>query len=647
MPKSFGAHHLNFSGKMQNNLSEQEQIRQKRLQKLMQHQQNVKQGDESGEPKVVKITISPKPLLELGKAKESQSKRATSTSSKETPTTTILSAQSTSSSPKSSKVDTSVAQQAFFSMSDSQWESQVSQSVLQVSLSSLPMLEQELISEGLPLELNSQIWERALFAKFETVSDFDYLVCCWVRAEQKLENLSRLPQQDVVKRRRLKLLDIQDLLLNYCGLLMNLDTCEMFPSTHNHGSAIFGILLARSDDVETRYPRNFIEALLCKFKNSGIDEILSTTVLAIVKEMITKPLYEKDFRLPIRALYYLISFKTIADFIITMPGWCSADVDARKAETNTILGPFFSRTSTFPDSDGQFVTKFFGTGNGIVEDLVSEHGVGGRNFGNIRATQESLQLLSLEVGKSLKDICMSFIKTSTQGKESILSYFYRMLELNRKRSRLQVNRMEVCSEGFIGNITNVSKLLVDPILDGTFSKLDLIDPLFFMYQNRIDISEETRINADLETAIGMTKTFTQAYPSHPAPNFVTEIFYLTLFAHHLGPLSSIRLFKSFTKELDAMKAELERANKIFESDAWSKMDAFTRNANEQGFKRLKSHVDQLVGIKLALEGAIMSVQGIEDSLRFYDLVMIWLVKMAVGQNSKVSWAALAAGDTCG
>ena len=621
-----------FLVKMQQNedRKQQEEMRQKRLEKLAQQQQQAKeQALPAKQP-----NLTPKPMLEPPQV---QPKVAAKT----TPLPTVAS-------PKMPKRDSLTAEQAFLRMTDAQWESQVSQSIFGLTISSLPELEQEFLQEGLPLELNSQVWERVLFAKFQGEGDFEYLVNCWKRAQTKLGNLSKIKQeQDVVKRRSQKLLELQDLLLNYCGLFLNPETCEMFPLNHTDGAGVFGAKLCRIENIETEYPRSFIDSIIQKFKDSGLDIIVSCTILALMKEMNSKKLYNPDYRLPVRALFYLISFKDIANLIVQMPEWCNGQLDARRAETDSVLGPFFSRPSTFPDSDSMFVTSYFGTGNEIVEDLVSENAVGGRNYGNIKSAQDALHLIAAETASSLKDICMSFIKASPEGKEAILYYFYKMLQLNMKRSHLQVDRAVVCSEGFIYNITNVCKLLVDPILDANFSKLGLIDPFYFMYQKRLDISEETRINVDLESAVYISKSFMANNPNHPTPNFVTEIFYLTIAAHHYGPLSAIRLYKNFTKELEGMQAQLSRVHNVYESGAWNSIDAFTRNSNEQGYRRLKKHVDQLLGVKIAFEGAIMSVHEIEDTLRFYDLVMLWLVKMAVGPEKNVSWSALATGDSCG
>jgi ubiquitin conjugation factor E4 B len=73
--------------------------------------------------------------------------------------------------------------------------------------------------------------------------------------------------------------------------------------------------------------------------------------------------------------------------------WKPSFANARSIEFVTILGPMFSRPTTFPDGDPDLVLNYFGSNGGIADDLFDyERGsIGDRNMGNVRSSQTSLQ----------------------------------------------------------------------------------------------------------------------------------------------------------------------------------------------------------------------------------------------------------------
>jgi ubiquitin conjugation factor E4 B len=104
------------------------------------------------------------------------------------------------------------------------------------------------------------------------------------------------------------------------------------------------------------------------------------------------------------------------------------------------------------------------------------------------------------------------------------------------------------------NILHVCLSLCDPILDHRYSKQHLIHDHYLLLSSRLDVSDDTRINAD-KTAVD---EFIKTIPSSPSFNFVTEIFYMTLAYHHYGALSIIRHSGNMTKHIQRMKEQLDK-----------------------------------------------------------------------------------------
>ena len=101
-----------------------------------------------------------------------------------------------------------------------------------------------------------------------------------------------------------------------------------------------------------------------------------------------------------------------------------------------------------------------------------------------------------------------------------------------------------------------------------------IDPLYYVHSSRIDLKDETRINVTSEEATEWEKqnqsfgpffssSTTPVYsirPSAPPPNFISEIFYLTLAMSHYGYLRTIQTFNDLGKHTYELQRHLDRLN---------------------------------------------------------------------------------------
>lgn len=207
-----------------------------------------------------------------------------------------------------------------------------------------------------------------------------------------------------------------------------------------------------------------------------------------------------------------------------------------------------------------------------------------------------------------------------------------------------MNRLEVSTDGFMHNLTQVCKKLCEPIMDIQFSKINLIDSTYFLHSDRIEISEETRINVDQVGCQEIRKKWNEETPTKPTPNFVTEIFFLTVAFHHFGLLSTMRYYKNFCKELEDMQKHGSRFIEMRNSGQFETMNPMQRAAHEQGLLRLQGELDKLVGVKLAMESALLDTVMLEQSIQFYGLVMMWLIKCATGTKDAIPWFRVAQGE---
>jgi ubiquitin conjugation factor E4 B len=124
---------------------------------------------------------------------------------------------------------------------------------------------------------------------------------------------------------------------------------------------------------------------------------------------------------------------------------------------------------------------------------------------------------------------------------------------NHKRRALQVDHKTVSSDAFMVNVTVILDRLCEPFMDATFSKVDKIDIDYLRRSPRVDIKDETKINADQQASDDFYSVKVDG-----ASNFISEVFFLTVAAHHYGTEAANSKLSSLQKDVKWLKKELER-----------------------------------------------------------------------------------------
>lgn len=285
-------------------------------------------------------------------------------------------------------------------------------------------------------------------------------------------------------------------------------------------------------------------------------------------------------------------------------------VSAPAIEKNTILGPFF-RISPLQTE----VTMVYFSGPRTMDK------------NRIQASQSALQMTLSAHQNDLKTIVNAFIRASPSAKSQVLEWFAYIMNTNHKRRAIQVKPEEVSSDGFMMNVTVILDCLCEPFMDNTFSKVDRIDIRYFRRNPRLDIKDETKLNADQSRSDAFYANNVDKEPN----NFITEIFFLTLAAHHYGSEATNSKMKSMDKDIKYLEKnigliEAERVKMANSPDQLRRLDMV--------LQRHVSVLERSIALKYSIEGVLLDTKMQSRSLLFMKYVTIWLLRVASQSDYK-------------
>ncbi|KAF9533152.1 ubiquitin elongating factor core-domain-containing protein [Crepidotus variabilis] len=542
-----------------------------------------------------------------------------------------------------------------------QWEHETVGGVLKVTLDAkvaessgyeivwLKHLAVELQSEGIATEkISLELLDRLLIARLELdpqkMTDeldylpvlvslppkqtiFEYLVGCWkrlnaARSAAIKKGYTPLDTQNALER----IEKIRHLVISYAGYI--LQEPEMFPQPNGRAlgppelitpllslSALSAPLLgSTSATPNTLTPSDieqFMQDLARRFApDNELDGILEPVVTGLCfHESLFRPEGlgggDTSWRGVISGLEVLVGIKSIAAMITRMDRWNPKETSAVRFEREALLGPL-CRLGVFPMEWPGIGLSYFSEPDKRSRDDVES------SFASLRGTLKSLQ-------SSLFQIFNTLVRAGPESREAVLDFFARVISLNAKRAGMQVDQATVASDSFMFNIQTVLYRFAEPFIDANYTKMDRIDRLYFAQSTRIDLKEETRIKATSEEA----QEWEDAHkdPSVPPPNFISDIFYLTIAMTHYGYLKTISSYNDLNKHLEDIQRHLDFING---DGSWmgSPMQART----EAAINKLKSDMNKIRSSQLAYEAGLLDPEVVFRSIGFTNFLSTWLIR---------------------
>ena len=175
---------------------------------------------------------------------------------------------------------------------------------------------------------------------------------------------------------------------------------------------------------------------------------------------------------------------------------------------------------------------------------------------------------------------------------------------------------------FSSTMTVILDCLCQPFMDSTFSKVGRIDVNYFRRKPRVNIKDETKLNADQVQSDSF-----YAKEVGGESNFITEVFFLTLAAHHYGSEATNSKMKQLDKDIkyyekNLAMMEAERPKLAHRPDQMRLL--------ETTFKRHVIVLEKALSLKYAIEGVLLEEKMQSRSLQFMRYVTVWLLRVASG-----------------
>ncbi|EEB07588.1 ubiquitin-protein ligase E4 [Schizosaccharomyces japonicus yFS275] len=458
----------------------------------------------------------------------------------------------------------------------------------------LPSLKAELEESGHELLFDEDQADSAIVSQLNCGKKdvLGYLVDSW----KKLDAIaSRFSKDENYQSKMDFINNLKRLCVSYAGISIYL------PDTFNLPPIDFVKELLKG----TAVPFEFVAELVQRFENDGLVEIFAP-VLESLSLMIGRMNVENVEPRYMHLLAQLCSLKPIAAIVTTLPSWPCSD-KASQVEYNTFLG----RLASLSVFTNEVAAKYFSNGNE-------------RSYREISSSISSLQLIMTNHQEQLFQIVNSLIRVSAGSREAVLDFFAKVANINHKRQSLQADFLSISSDALMINLTSILNRLSEPFLDLNFTKIDRVEIEYLRRSPRIDIREETKLDAD-------QKASDEFYSKKDSgkSNFISEIFFLNLAFHYYGINGS---YKAFEQLLNGIR-DMENYRDRLIADSQGLASGPQAAQVHMQIDRINKKLDLDRSFVYCYEVMLSHTACASRSFNFLNFVIVWLLRLVDKQHS--------------
>ncbi|CAG5181869.1 uncharacterized protein ALTATR162_LOCUS9876 [Alternaria atra] len=455
----------------------------------------------------------------------------------------------------------------------------------------------DLVDDGRPVRLSTDLLDSVILEAASSQTQgpaLEYLMSCWKRVSKVLKNLANKtgPRFEVVKEAR-------RLCFSYCIFAVTMP--DMFGEEAPAENALADRLLLGPDDERGICYEFLTEAS----QRIGEDDTIREALVGAMEDVsrrLSKVSMNGDYKPHMLILRIFVRFPPLVAALAQSETFLPANIEAQHIETHSFLGPFF-RLSPM---QAEVAMNYFSGSSAVDKGLIANAQ---------RAVRMTLQTHQEE----LLDITNTFIKNK-ESREKMLDWLALTVNKNHKRRAMQVDRKAVSSDGFMVNVTVILDRLCEPFMDATFSKIDRIDIDYLRRSPRVDIQDETKINADQKTSDDFYST-----KASGTNNFISEVFFLTVAAHHYGLEAANTKLSTLQKDVKWLEKELVK----LEPERPKYMTSQAQLAIfDNHIKKIKDQIERGKCSILAIQGVLLDETMQARSMQLMRYVIVWLLRLA-------------------
>jgi ubiquitin conjugation factor E4 B len=459
----------------------------------------------------------------------------------------------------------------------------------------------DLQEEDKPLRFTTDVLDQAILEAASSGSEgrpLNFLLGCWKRSTRLFRGVHNKedPKYGVLKEAR-------RICFNYCifaATMPDMFGDETQPDTHPLAEH-----LLCDPESEKGLCHDFLNEAVSRFNDEENGEDIKYTLVTAMENLsqqLAKKSMNDDYKPYILAMRNFVRYPALLAALAESPLFLPADLEPQQLETQTLLGPFF-RLSPM---QGEVALNYFS--NPTTRDQ-----------GYVANSQRALRMTLQTHQDELFDIANQFIKSSKQSRERMLDWFALTVNTNHKRRAIQVDAKTVSSDGFMVNITVILDRLCEPFMDATFSKIDRIDIDYLRRSPRVNIIDETKINADQHASDDF-----YAVTADGTNNFITEVFFLTVAAHHYGTEAANTKLSQLQKDVKWLEKSLAKLE--------AERHKYTTNPGQilmfdNHVRKLKEQIEKGHCTIMAIQGVLLDDTAQARSMHFMRYVIVWLLRL--------------------
>ncbi|KAI9706324.1 MAG: hypothetical protein M1820_004900 [Bogoriella megaspora] len=465
----------------------------------------------------------------------------------------------------------------------------------------VPGLRSELEEQGTPIRLTTDVLEQALLESAQQAkTPLDYLLGCWKRIT-RLQRGIKTPDEAQLK----VVKEARRLCFSYCVFAVTMP--DMFGQEAESIVNPLAKHLLVDPENDIGICHDFLsEAISRMAEDDTIKDALVSAMEQISRDLAEMSMND-NYKPYVLALHNFVRYPPLVDALTQSSSFLPDNIAPNEIEKQTLLGPFFQLSPM----QSEVATNYFASPQTMDKAF-------------IKNSQEALRMTLRAHHTELFDITNLIIKASKAPRERMLDWFAMAVNKNHKKRALQVDMKTVSSDGFMFNITVVLDQLCEPFMDATFSKVDRIDVDYLRRSPRVDISDETKINADQHASDAFYQKQAEG-----TTNFISEIFFLTVAAHHYGTEAANTRLTTLQREIKHLEKQLAK----FEAERHNYINNPQQlRMFENTYKRYRDGLEKFQCIVHATKGVLLDELVQARSMLFMRYVIVWLLRLASGKN---------------